>query len=600
MHGIQVEGSLAARCGDEDDIGESGDFVARFTKSFLFLEAVERASAQATSPLVKSTQRSPGHPPRVQRNGADRRDSCLEEELDYRLQRMTDIARTLRGTCARQRDQIQALCASARRCHDDCVRLFADMTRHFRCRLAAQRKQVVHVGAAMAVVENRNLELNRAFGEMLARATCTIDDLEERLESSRAELGRERDEVEALRRRVAALENANRSARQETALALTRLEESDATASEVQAKLESAEKVSRYYELLLDASLRKLCMYEDPDESERKASSDMIAPKDDHVFATGGVENVIKDEGTKMWPKVGGHSWDGRVRASSVSGLPESTVACSSGEVARKLSQPTYYGHVTADPKNGIGAVSVAKPDVASMTGISMTSLYTTSDLSLPLIGLLRIKGDSESTVTDVASSMTSLLSEPSPVVPKRKTKKRRRRLTRQLRKSFSLEEAEQMEADIASVQTTTTSARSDNTDATVLLNGCQNDVTSGKPTPKEDAAGSRDLAKTEDLSSVLPQKQTAVVGDATESREGDTNDSSTGASRDTAPGHNKPKRTATFKGLKISGNAGFANFVRDVQRKLKRPRRSKTVELADLIGIRRPETDSLNGDCNL
>ena len=593
MHGIQVEGPSAAHCGDEDDIGESGEFVARFTKSFLFLEAVERASAQAASPLVKPTQRSPAHPALVQRNGADRRDSCLEEELDYRLQRMTDIARTLRGTCARQRDQITALCASARRCHDDCVRLFADMTRHFRCRLAAQRKQVARVGAAMAVVENRNLELNRAFGEMLARATCTIDGLEERLESSRAELGREREEVEALRRRVAALENANRSARQETALALTRLEESDATASEVQAKLESAEKVSRYYELLLDASLRKLCMYEDPDEAGRKASSDAVTPKGDDVFATGGVENVTNNDGVKMRPRVRGHSWDGRVRASSVSGLPERTVGCSSGEVARKLSQPSCYGYVT-DPKNGIGAVSVAKPDVASMTGMSMTSLYTTSDLSLPLIGVLRIKGDSESTVT---SSMTSLISEPSPVVPKRKTKKKRR-LTRQLRKSFSLEEAEQMEADIASVQTTTTFVRSDNTDATVLSNGCQNDVTSGKPTPKENAAGSRDLVKTEDSSSVLPQKQT--VGDATESREGHATDSSTGASRDSAPGHNKPKRTPTFKGLKISGNAGFANFVRDVHRKLKRPRRSKTVELADLIGVRRPETDSLNGDCNL
>ena len=594
MRGILTEETSPSHTGDED--GDSEEFAVRFAKAFVFLEAVELASSQSA---VKMTQRSPGqeNATRGQSNGTDHRDSCLEEELDNRLERMTEIARKLRGACARKRDHIAALCAGARRCHDDCVRLFADMTRHFRSRLSAYRKQVARMGEAMASVENRNMELNKAFGEMLARATCTIDDLGERLEHTRTELSRGREENDTLRRRVASLEKANRTAQQQTALALARLQDSDDRAKEAQDKLESAEKVSRYYELLLDASLRKLCLYEDSDELSRKTSTDS-AP--DHVCGAYEIDcnSAIKEE-TKILPEIGGRNWNMcvRARAASVSGWLERTVGRGSFARTNTGNHGPCHRRATSEAKNNDYVVT----DVIAMTDTSMTSLDTTGELSLPLVGLSRRKGENACNAADVDSSMTSLLSEQSPIVPKKRTKKKRR-LTRQLRKSFSLEEADQMEADIASMKTNCVRRKrsSSSTDAADLLNECHDDVMSGKPTSREDLASGRDPAKTEDNVSGLPPEQDSVIDDATSVRDRQTNDLSTVMSKDTSPGQNKPKRTGTFKGLKISGNAGFASFVRDVQRKLRRPRRSKTVELADLIGVREPESDSLNGDCNV
>ena len=621
MRGIPIEDPSTSHCRDDAEDADNEIFSVRFTKAFHFLEAEERANHQPIGDLAKISQRSLSAM-RDHTNGTDHRDACLEEELDCRLERMTEIARTLRAACARQREQFLAFRVKARWCYRDCVRLFADMTRHYGVRLSAQRRQVTRTDAAMAVVANRNLELNKVFGELLARATCTIDDLEERNVHTRTELGRQRDENDVLERRVASLENANRSAQHSTSALLAKVQESEARVNEAEGKVESFDNVAKYYEQLLEASHRKLCLYEDYGDASRRTLSD----KSQKVCDIGGTDNgghgSVTPEGTRIKTHVGEFNRNVHTRASSYSVVCERAVRYRSC----KIASTTNDRYATC---SSIGASNEADiTDGCIVLNTTMPIVEDTTSRTSPLdVGTRRRRGSNAFTAADIDSNSTPMLSEPPVRLPRKRTQKKRR-LTRQLRKSCSFKEVDRPD-EVASDSEQAGGVRRERRKSTTVprpypdddqqpesSNGrtqsrrerskstavpylhpddCQQSEPSNRRTQRDRLNDGEPIK----IVTFLPRQPENITEDGTTPCDSQTDDSATLMSRDPTS-QNKAKLTATFKGLKISGNVGFASFVRDVHRKLRRPRRSKTVELADLIGVRKADTDSLNSDCNL
>ena len=617
MHDIPIEEPSPSHCRNDAEDADSEIFSVRFTKAFHFLGEEKRSNSQHIGALVKISQRSLS----AHTNGIDHRDTCLEEELDCRLERMTEIAQTLRAACTRQREQFLAFRANARWCYRDCMRLFADITRHYCVRLSAQRRQVAKSGAAMAVVANRNLELNKVFGELLARATCTIDDLEERNERTRRELCKQREENGVLERRVASLENASRSAQHTTSVFLAELQESEARVKEAEGKVGSFDKVAKYYEQLLEASHRKLCLYEKYDESSRRTLSD----KSDNICNICGTHNSggghVTHDGTKSRPHVGGFNCKVHARASSDSVACERTVECCSC----KLVSTTNSGYTTRAHIDSKNKDDITDECVALNTNAPVPVEDTTSHTSLLAVGTRRRRGSNACNAADTDSNSAPLFSEPPVRLPRKRTQKKRR-LTRQLRKSCSFKDVDQPE-EVASEQAggVRGERRKSSTVPYLHPDVGQPSESSSRRTLRERSKSSvvpylhpDDVQQSESPSKRTERERlndgeplkivTFMTGQPEDIYPDDvttlsqTDDSTTLMSKDTTtfPGQNKAKRTPTFKGLKISGNVGFASFVRDVHRKLRRPRRSKTVELADLIGVRKVDTDSLNSDCNL
>ena len=617
MHGIPIEHPSPSHCRDDAEDADSEIFSVRFANAFHFLGAEERTSHHPIGALVKISQRSLSA--KNQSNGTDHRDTCLEEELDCRLERMTEIAQTLRAACARQREQFLAFRANARWCYRDCMRLFADMTRHYCVRLSAQRREVAKSAAAMAVVTNRNLELNKVFGELLARATCTIDDLEERNERTRRELCNQREENGVLERRIASLENASRSAQQSTSFLLAELRESEARVKETEGKVESFDKVAKYYEQLLEASHRKLCLYEEYGESSRRTLSD----KSQYVCHTCKTDNSghgsVAREGTKIKTQIRGFNCKVHARASSDSVVCERTVECGSC----KLASTTNSGYTTRAHIDSKNKDDITDGCVAFRTNEPMPVEDTTSQTSLLAVGTRRRRGSNACNTADTDANSASLLSEPPVRLPRKRTQKKRR-LTRQLRKSCSFKDVDQPE-EVASEQPGGVRRERRKSSTVPYLHSDddqQQSESSSRRTLRERSKSSvvpylhQDDGQQSEASSKRTQRERLNDGEPLKivtfmpgqpediypddvTTHSQTDDSTTLMSKDPTS-QNKAKRTPTFKGLKISGNVGFASFVRDVHRKLRRPRRSKTVELADLIGVRKVDTDSLNSDCNL
>lgn len=120
------------------------------------------------------------------------RDLSLEEELEFRLHRMTSIAHDLRLMCNKERDKRTVFFSEVLECRDKCISVVNDMTLHFQKETELLQHRMLENDGTIEMLNQDKLAMRQAFDEMLNNANKTVEIMESDLKTQKQQVQGER------------------------------------------------------------------------------------------------------------------------------------------------------------------------------------------------------------------------------------------------------------------------------------------------------------------------------------------------------------------------------------------------------------------------
>lgn len=213
------------------------------------------------------------------------RQVSLEDELQTRLDRMSNIAKTLRQLYNKERDVKLGMYSHARKCRDNCFDLVAEMLSHFDKQAGVLQVRIVELEAGDDKVEDEKLKAKQTYEEMVEQVSKQISSLEDDLQaaentivqfsSEKKELSTHNDilvnENEELKQRNSELSEDNEILKNDITKLNDEINSAKRNVLNLEAKANSLEMTRAHYETLLEIALSKLRMYEEGEVIRRRS-----------------------------------------------------------------------------------------------------------------------------------------------------------------------------------------------------------------------------------------------------------------------------------------------------------------------------------------
>ncbi len=472
------------------------------------------------------------------------RELCLEEELQVRLVRMTSIAKTLRNLCSKEREQKIVLYKEVSDCKEACLQLLTDMINHFHKETGILQHRLLEMDSNIEELEQEKSGIKQAYDEMVGHATRTVDGLEVELNKAEKDLKEVTDELKAMKTSYDVTEKDKNDLKTENEDLKKKLCDLESKVKGMEIKLSGSDMAREQYENLLEIALNKLRLFED---------GELVARVPRSKFS----------------------NFDLSPFRQTPSGY---TVTNNPDDLSEMHIQ-----EMTSTPS------ATTRRRYAS-DNMSITSFETTiSEMSMPIMSLT----DSSRFLSDDRLSNYSLQSKflfsPSPRVPPRRKHKKKQFFGKPfLKKSISNE------------------SQITNTSSTERLPTIEDEWYDRKGSLNNlSLSGSDNLSRnvlTDDSETKEPQKYSSMY----DSRDNVSIQNSREKSvtiiddRDYAEDKDAPRkalvkrssskkvqRTSSFAGLK-SKKSGLVALAKDIEKRFKKKRRSKTADFSELNKINR------------
>ena len=243
-------------------------FRGKFQSLFKFLGLWQRQSFRSdgsvlASPPGKDMSSSPSPQPAVRWGVARGRDLCLEEELELRLEHMTSLAHTLRSLWSREREWRQGLYRQTVDCRDRSLALLTDMLQHFHQQTGLLQAQLLEAESGLQEAECERQQLHQDCEDTRTQAANGLKAARQEMDSALQQVQHLSQDLGAIKSQQEILEQENDSLRRDVRVLSSKVGNLEKQIKELHHNLNTADMARLHFETLLDIAVNKLRLYED-------------------------------------------------------------------------------------------------------------------------------------------------------------------------------------------------------------------------------------------------------------------------------------------------------------------------------------------------